>query len=53
MDNIKIDRLEELEKHVETLVAAPQTQIDAKLFDDVELQLTREYIFNSPLFMVK
>lgn len=44
MDNVKIDRLDELEKHVEVLVATPATQIDAKLFDDVELQLTREFI---------
>lgn len=43
MENIKIDRLDELEKHIEVLVATPETQIDAKLFDDVELQLTREF----------
>ena len=45
MADVKIDRLDELEKHVETLVAVPDTQIDAKLFDDVELQLTRELYF--------
>lgn len=43
MADLNIDRLDELEKHVEALVAKPETQIDAKLFDDVELQLTREF----------
>lgn len=45
MADLNIDRLDELEKHVETLVAKPETQIDTKLFDDVELQLTREFYY--------
>lgn len=42
-DNRPIDRLDELEKHIQALVETPETQIDAKLFDDVELQLTRKF----------
>ena len=48
--NRPIDRLDELEKHVAELVAKPETEIDAKLFDDVELQLTRTYFMLSLYF---
>ena len=41
MENAPIDRLEELEAHLNVLVEAPETPFDEKLFDDVELQLTR------------
>jgi len=42
IDNTPIDRLDELEKHLQVLKDVPETPLDAKLFDDVELQLTRE-----------
>jgi hypothetical protein len=40
MDQIPITGLEELERHLQQLVEAPDTPLDAKLFDEVELQLT-------------
>jgi hypothetical protein len=40
MDQIPITGLEELERHFQQLVEAPDTPLDAKLFDEVELQLT-------------
>jgi hypothetical protein len=40
MEEIPITGLEELERHVQHLVEAPETPLDAKLFDEVELQLT-------------
>lgn len=40
MDDVRIDRLDELEKHLETLQETPEEPFDAKLLDDVELQLT-------------
>ncbi|KFY14153.1 hypothetical protein V491_06131, partial [Pseudogymnoascus sp. VKM F-3775] len=40
MENAPIDGLELLEKHLNVLVQKPETPFDAKLFDDVELQLT-------------
>lgn len=39
-DNRPIDRIHELEQHIQELIETPETQIDAKLFDDIELQLT-------------
>ncbi len=39
MDGIPVHGLEELERHVQQLVEAPETPLDAKLFDEVELQL--------------
>ena len=36
--------LKALEKHLHVLVEKPDTPFDAKLFDDVELQLTRKWI---------
>ena len=53
MDDIKIDRLDELVKHVEVLAATPETQFDAMLFDDVELQLTRKLSFFLSLISFK
>lgn len=44
MENAPIDGLELLEKHLNVLVQKPETPFDAKLFDDVELQLTRKWI---------
>jgi hypothetical protein len=40
MDQIPITGLEELERHLQQLIEAPDTPLDAKLFDEVELQLT-------------
>jgi hypothetical protein len=42
MKEIPITGLEELESHVQHLLEAPETPLDAKLFDEVELQLTGE-----------
>lgn len=44
MENAPIDGLESLEKHLQVLVQKPDTPFDAKLFDDVELQLTRKWM---------
>lgn len=40
MDDVPITGLEELERHLQHVVEAPETPLDAKLFDEVELQLT-------------
>jgi hypothetical protein len=45
MDDVKVDRLEELLRHLQVLIDNPETSIDAKLFDDVELQLTSKLHF--------
>ncbi|QSZ31279.1 hypothetical protein DSL72_000842 [Monilinia vaccinii-corymbosi] len=47
IDDTPIFRLDELEAHLQELVKSPDTPIDAKLFDAVELQLTEYNI--SPL----
>ena len=39
MEEIPVHGLEELERHVQQLVEAPKTPLNAKLFDEVELQL--------------
>lgn len=40
MGDIPISGLDKLEVHLQQLLEAPDTPLDAKLFDDVELQLT-------------
>jgi hypothetical protein len=40
MEEIPVTGLEELECHLQQLVDAPDTPLNAKLFDEVELQLT-------------
>ena len=40
MEEIPVTGLEELESHLQQLVEAPDTPLNAKLFDEVELQLT-------------
>lgn len=40
MENIPISRIDELHTHLSQLQDAPETPIDVKLLDDVELQLT-------------
>lgn len=40
MEDIPITGLEELEHHLKQLVEAPEMPLNAKLFDEVELQLT-------------
>ncbi|KAB8290493.1 hypothetical protein EYC80_010923 [Monilinia laxa] len=47
LDDTPIFKLEELEAHLQELVRSPDTPIDTKLFDAVELQLTEYNI--SPL----
>lgn len=44
MENAPIDGLDALERHLKVLVEKSETPFDAKLFDDVELQLTRKWI---------
>jgi hypothetical protein len=39
MEEIPVHGLEELERHVQQLTEAPETPLDTKLFDEVELQL--------------
>lgn len=39
MDNTPITGLEELAAHLQHLVVEPDTPLNAKLFDEVELQL--------------
>jgi hypothetical protein len=43
MEGVPITGLEELERHIQHLVEAPGTPLDAHLFDEVELQLTGEF----------
>lgn len=44
MDDIPITGLEELERHLQHLIEAPDTPLDANLFDEVELQLTGKFL---------
>jgi hypothetical protein len=44
MDNLPISGLEELQAHIQVLVNDPSAPFNAKLFDDVELQLTEDNI---------
>lgn len=44
MEEIPVTGLEELEKHVDVLLEAPDTPLDAKLFDEVELQLNGRFV---------
>jgi hypothetical protein len=47
MDGVPITGLEELERHIQHLLEDPDTPVDAKLFDEVELQLTGMYASQS------
>lgn len=40
MEDVPITGLAGLEKHLQQLAEEPDTPLDAKLFDEVELQLT-------------
>ncbi|EKD16789.1 uncharacterized protein L3040_006290 [Drepanopeziza brunnea f. sp. 'multigermtubi'] len=40
MNHVPVAGLEELERHLRHVVDVPETPLDAKLFDEVELQLT-------------
>ncbi|KAG9233691.1 hypothetical protein BJ875DRAFT_505237 [Amylocarpus encephaloides] len=42
--DVPVTGLEELEDHLQQVVAAPDTELNAKLFDEVELQLTETNI---------
>ncbi|KAL6860639.1 hypothetical protein ACO1O0_004667 [Amphichorda felina] len=44
MDNVRISGLTELQAHVQELIDDPSAPFNAKLFDDVELQLTEDNI---------
>lgn len=46
METIPITRLEELDKHLDELVADPNIDLNAKLFDHVELQLTGTTLYD-------
>jgi hypothetical protein len=43
MEEIPVHGLEELERHVQQLAEAPETPLNAKLFDEVELQLNGKF----------
>lgn len=45
MDVPPVAGIDELEVHLHNLVEAPETSLDVKLFDDVELQLTGMSLF--------
>ncbi len=45
MDDVPITGLEELESHLQRLLEAPDTLLDPKLFDEVELQLNGMLFF--------
>ncbi len=45
MDSVPISRLDELQAHLAELLDSPDTPINARLLDEVELQLT-----GTPLF---
>ena len=45
MEEIPIHGLEELERHVQQLIEAPETPLDANLFDEVELQLNGKWLY--------
>lgn len=40
METVPVTRLEELDQHLDELVEDPNTDLNAELFDHVELQLT-------------
>lgn len=50
MEDVPITGLEELQRHVEQLLENPDTPVDAKLFDEVELQLTGKVSCAFPSF---
>jgi hypothetical protein len=49
MDGIPVSGLAELEDHMQQLIEAPDTPVNAKLFDDVELQLTGKFFHSSTI----
>jgi hypothetical protein len=57
-DQLSIAGLDDLRSHIEELLSEPETPLNAKLFDDVELQLTgetlipRRHIQSSPWLQV-
>ena len=49
MDNVRISGLTELQAHVQELIDDPSAPFNAKLFDDVELQLTgKTFTYSNP-----
>lgn len=53
MDDVPITGLEELERHLQHVVDAPETPLDAKLFDEVELQLTGMFLVFSTCYLTR
>lgn len=47
MENLPIARIDELHTHLQELQNDPSMPLNVKLLDDVELQLTGVYSFNS------
>jgi len=39
MDHVPVSGIDELETHLQQIISDPQTPLNAKLFDEVELQL--------------
>lgn len=39
MDHVPVSGIDELEQHLQQILAEPDTTVNAKLFDEVELQL--------------
>lgn len=50
MEEIPVTGLEELEKHLGVVLDAPETPLDAKLFDEVELQLNGMFVYFTRFF---
>ncbi|KAG0650438.1 hypothetical protein D0Z07_3153 [Hyphodiscus hymeniophilus] len=53
MEDLPITGLEELERHLQTIQDDPETPLDEKLFDEVELQLTGRFFSTSCLLCCK
>lgn len=52
METTPISGLDELDRHVDDLVQDPDLALNAKLFDDVELQLTGRPFWDALLLLI-
>ena len=52
MEDVPISGLEKLEEHLQKLQEDPETPLLAKLFDEVELQITGKYVELDPSFVI-
>ena len=50
---IPITGLEELESHLNQIADNPDTPLNAKLFDEVELQLTGMHSLTAPMLIIR